>query len=284
MDMVDEYVDASSMQHRDAQDVLEEFSYELSKMRGRCIDIGCGPGDITEEMLRMLPHDAKVVGADISQTMVNYARQKHSDEKRLSYVVLDIETSELPSDQVEQYDNAVSFYCLHWCNDLWRAFQNTYKLLRPNGKALVMFLGYHFGFKAYLQLKQNPRYQPYLQDACRYVPYFQRFKCKDARASLRKMLEDIGFDVLHCSKREKSFKYSKQSLKNHMVAVNPFIPRMPDEIKNEFIDMLLREVIANGDTVMSKNASISLEDEQSEHIVLRYYLLIAYVQKPQLIS
>jgi len=58
-------------------------------------------------------------GADISQTMVNYARQKYSDEKRLSYIVLDIETSELPNDQIEKYDNVISMYCLHWCNDMW---------------------------------------------------------------------------------------------------------------------------------------------------------------------
>lgn len=143
MEMVEDYVsEGSNMQHRDAQDVVEEFSFELSKMRGRCLDIGSGPGDITKEMLLpILPHDTEVVGeqmkiwwyalifyeepcvifagADISQAMVNYARKKYSDDKRLSYIVLDIETPELPSDQVEQYDNAVSFYCLHWCNDIW---------------------------------------------------------------------------------------------------------------------------------------------------------------------
>jgi len=60
-------------------------------------------------------------GADVSQTMVNYARQKHS-EKRLSYIVLDIETSELPNDQIGQYENIFSFNCLHWCNDMWYFF------------------------------------------------------------------------------------------------------------------------------------------------------------------
>lgn len=50
--------------------------------------------------------------------MVNYAREKYSG-KRLSYIVLDIETSELPSDHIAHFDNAVSFYCLHWCEDLW---------------------------------------------------------------------------------------------------------------------------------------------------------------------
>lgn len=71
---------------------------------------------------------------------------------------------------------------------------------------------------------------------------------------------------------------------DHMRAVNPFIARMPDEIRNEFVDLLLQDVIASDDTLISKNVSIPLQDEQSEHIVLRYYLLIAHVQRPQLIS
>lgn len=274
--MVEDYVnEGSSMQRRDAEDVVQEFSYELSKMRGKVLDVGSGPGNFTKNiLLPILPNDTEVVGADISETMVNYAR-KYSSDKRLSYVVLDIETSDLPSDQVGQYDNAVSFYCLHWCNDIWRAFDNVYKLLRQNGKAIMMFIGQHFGFEAYLRLKQNPRYQSYLQDAPRYVPYFQRRKCKDVRASLRKMLQEIGFEILHCSQREKSYQYSKQSLKNHVCAVNPFIKRMPDDLKGEFVDNLLSEI-------MSQNVLIPLQNknDEEEYVVLRYYLLIAYVQKP----
>lgn len=64
MEMVENYVgEGSNMQHRDAQDVVEEFSCDLSKMRGKCLDIGSGPGDITKEMLLpLLPSDAEVVG------------------------------------------------------------------------------------------------------------------------------------------------------------------------------------------------------------------------------
>lgn len=89
------------------------------------------------------------------------------------------------------------------------------------------------------------------------------------------MLEDIGFEILHCSKREKSYQYSKQSFKNHVSAVNPFIKRMPDDMKDEFVDYLVNEI-------MSQNALIPMKSKNSEeeYIILRYYLLIAYVQKP----
>ncbi|KAL6422166.1 hypothetical protein ACFW04_010893 [Cataglyphis niger] len=212
MNSAEKYVTASSMQHRDVNNLIDEFNCELSLMQGKCLDIGCGPGQITKErLLSSLPDEATIVGADISQEMVNYA-SKNNAHNRLSYIVLDIESLDIPKDQIEQYDNVVSFYCLHWCIDLRRAFENIYKLLRPGGKALVMFISYHMGFKAYIRLKENLQFQPYLQDAQRYLPYFQRIGCKNMKASLEELLQDIGFEILHCSNREKSFQYTKQSL------------------------------------------------------------------------
>lgn len=37
----------------------------------------------------------------------------------------------------------------------------------------------------------------------KYVPYFHR--CVNPRATLKKILEESGFEVMHCSRREKSF-------------------------------------------------------------------------------
>lgn len=45
------YVQADSIQRRDALDVIEEFSDQINQMRGNCIDIGCGPGTVTKELL-----------------------------------------------------------------------------------------------------------------------------------------------------------------------------------------------------------------------------------------
>lgn len=50
--------------------------------------------------------------------MIDYARITNADEDRLSFVELNIEADSLPSDQIEAYDNAVSFYCLHWCQNM----------------------------------------------------------------------------------------------------------------------------------------------------------------------
>lgn len=63
MDSVEEYIDSSDLQRKDSLDVIEEFSDEIAKMHGRCIDIGCGPGSLTKDvLLPRLPPDAVVVG------------------------------------------------------------------------------------------------------------------------------------------------------------------------------------------------------------------------------
>jgi len=64
MEKVEDYVNkGNTMQRRDAQDIIDEFCPELKKMRGKCLDIGSGPGDVTKEMLLpILPHDAEIIG------------------------------------------------------------------------------------------------------------------------------------------------------------------------------------------------------------------------------
>lgn len=63
MNMVEEYVNASTTQYRDAFDLVEEFKNEISEMKGKCIDIGCGPGDVSKKLvLPKLSPKAELVG------------------------------------------------------------------------------------------------------------------------------------------------------------------------------------------------------------------------------
>lgn len=278
MELPEIYVANSSMQRRDTIELIVEFSNDLSNMKkGKCIDIGCGPGQVTRDiLLTFLPEETETVGADISEEMINYGRKNYAD-KRLSYIVLDIESDHLPSDQIGKYKHVFSFYCLHWCKDMRRAFKNIYKLLRPEGKGLIMFLSYHVGFEAYLRLKEDPRFQPYLEDVDNYISYFQRNRYKDIKASAQEMFEDIGFKILHCSNRKKSFRYSKENLTNSACAVNPFVKRFSDEnLKKEFLEQLVKEIAFLNENVPFKK---DVGDEE-EYISLPYYLLVAYLQKP----
>ncbi|XP_076239148.1 juvenile hormone acid methyltransferase [Calliopsis andreniformis] len=270
------YANRSKLQYLDAKDIVEEFEKELSEMEGKCIDIGCGPGNVTMDLiLRRLSPEVELVGVDISQSMIDYARQKYSDEKRLSFMQLDIETTNLSNELVGQYSNLFSFYCFHWCKDVRLAFENTYKLLRPGGKALIMFLGWNDGFDAYARLPTYSQYKPYTQDALRYVPFFHR--CKDSRIALRQMLEEIGFEVLHCSRRERSYIYQNLDIfKDYVLAVNPFTSRVPENLKEDFNNDLSREVASR--KIHFRN---NIDNDQQEYSILDiYHILVAYLRKP----
>lgn len=68
--------------------------------------------------------------------------------------------------------------------------------------------------------------------------------------------------------------YSYFFFTDHVCAVNPFIKRFPDDMKDEFVEHLISEI-------MSQNVLIPLKSKNSEeYIILKYDLLIAYVQKP----
>lgn len=54
------------------------------------------------------------IGADISKQMIEYARKTSTDEDRIDFIELDIETAKIPANEIGRYDNAFSFYCLHW--------------------------------------------------------------------------------------------------------------------------------------------------------------------------
>jgi SAM-dependent methyltransferase len=60
---------------------------------------------------------SRISGSDISKKMIDFAKDTHANEKRLSFIELNIEVDELPSNLINAFDNAVSFYCLHWCQN-----------------------------------------------------------------------------------------------------------------------------------------------------------------------
>lgn len=152
------YKRSNDLQRRDAKHTIEEFSYILQWRPDGCdslLDIGCASGDVTIDiLLPILPSNFKrLVGVDVSQEMVEFSRQQYP-LSRVSFekfdVGLDIEKQQLRN--AEQFDHITSFFCLHWIQNQELAVQNIFKLLRPGGDMLLMFLAQHPVFEIYKQL------------------------------------------------------------------------------------------------------------------------------------
>jgi len=100
-----------------ATKVLPKYINSMSWKTGdRVLDLGCGPGKMTTQVLMpLLPEDfSLLVGADISAKMIQYASETYTHPK-LRFTQFDLakdieNTSQLrPSD----YDKIFSFFCLH---------------------------------------------------------------------------------------------------------------------------------------------------------------------------
>lgn len=64
--------------------------------------------------------------------MTDFAKLKYANDKRLSFITMDIEASELPTNEIGQYDNVVSFFCLHWCRNIKYFYYYIYMFYSPS--------------------------------------------------------------------------------------------------------------------------------------------------------
>jgi len=64
------YVSNNKLQREKAINLIEEFKEDLKNISGKCMDIGCGPGDVTKEIILPALHpNAVVIGKKIILTL-----------------------------------------------------------------------------------------------------------------------------------------------------------------------------------------------------------------------
>ncbi|XP_018347583.1 PREDICTED: juvenile hormone acid O-methyltransferase-like [Trachymyrmex septentrionalis] len=195
------YITNNKLQREKAFAITDEFNEYLKNISGKCIDIGCGPGDVTKDIiLPALDPNAEVIGIDISESMIDYAKKKYIKEKRLEFDVLDIQTKNLPAKYVSEFNLVLSFHTLHWCNDIKQAFENIYRMLRPNGVMLVLFAASHNVFNVLENMIYDVRFAPYIKDVKKYT--WPLRNSINPRKQLKELLQTLGFTVVHCSHRD----------------------------------------------------------------------------------
>ncbi|XP_032670640.1 juvenile hormone acid O-methyltransferase-like [Odontomachus brunneus] len=237
-----EYAKVNNLSHSVIYHLIREFEEELAHMSGKCIDIGCGPGDVTRyTLLPALDPKAVITGIDISEDMIRYAKKLCDDEQRLKFEALDIQTKHLPEKYVSEYDHMFTFHTLHWCDDIRQVFENIYCLLRPGGTILILTLVYHDVFDILYKLSQDIRYKPYITHVKNFIPPF--YDSIQANKELKALLKSIGFNVLHCSHRERT--YCAQDIQEYptliLAFVTQFLKNMPHDRMEQFKDEFTRE-------------------------------------------
>jgi len=129
------YTTSQKRSCRSANQRMSAAILELAELEGaRVIDIGCGDGTYSAELLAA--GASKVLGVDAAQLAIERARERFGEHKDLHFEVVDIYSLE-PAD--EPYDVAVVRGILHHLYDVERAVERICRVARriivlePNG-------------------------------------------------------------------------------------------------------------------------------------------------------
>lgn len=202
------YKRSNGLQRRDAKQTIDEFAMTLQWRSDGCdslLDIGCGSGDVTIDfLLPILPLNfQRLVGVDISEEMVQFARQQYP-HPRISFDKFDLSTDiDKQAFCCEPFDHITSFYCLHWVQNQERAIQNMHKLLKPDGDMLLVFLAQNPIFEIYKQMSMSKSWSKYMTDVDRFISPYQY--SKNPADQFGKLLYSCGFTEYSVEIREKFF-------------------------------------------------------------------------------
>ncbi|KAK4872388.1 hypothetical protein RN001_014417 [Aquatica leii] len=215
----------------DADYVLNKYLSVLQTNNNNIVlDVGCGPGNVTyEKLLPLLPTSTKqIIGVDISNNNIEYARQHYQMDPKVSYEQLDILTDTIPNKYVEAFDLIVSLYCFHLVGDHRKAFTNIYKMLKPGGKVLISFISKSLIPDMYQYVYENPKWTKYMSNFKDVV-----FKPQTDEFT-KKLFDEIGFVQVRSEERENTYTYNKEYAYGIIKSLNLF--DVPKDLEKEFIE------------------------------------------------
>jgi trans-aconitate 2-methyltransferase len=96
------------------------------------LDAGCGSGRITEALIGRLP-DGRVIGVDVSESMVAAARERLGSDADIRRADL----LELERELEEPVDAILSTATFHWVADHAALFRSLHGVLRPGGRLIA---------------------------------------------------------------------------------------------------------------------------------------------------
>ncbi|KAH7949184.1 hypothetical protein HPB49_006231 [Dermacentor silvarum] len=169
------------------------------------LDVGCGTGGFTCRALLPLNRPAtRIVGADVSPSMLEYAR-RHNNQGSIAYELLDITSSPEVSAFVAkngQFQRVYSFLCFHLVPDLTVAFQNISDLLTTDGECLVTACVTNPALDAWLDVHAMPEWKTWVADPRVVFPSSIYFNYGGTMAQIeeetRKCVVHAGLECIAC--------------------------------------------------------------------------------------
>ena len=132
------YDDVAQLQRHVGECLLQQAMASVSVSHGQVIlDLGCGTGYLPQKLVDGDSNQHQIIGLDLAFGMVQFARQKISEEHVL-FVCADAELLPLADNSV---DLMVSNFAIQWCPSKASLFANIYRVLKPGGSFLFTLPG-----------------------------------------------------------------------------------------------------------------------------------------------
>lgn len=125
------YDNVAELQRNVGRDLLQAFLPE--NLTGNIIDLGCGTGFLTQELL---PHCETLVALDLALSMLQTTREKLRNS--VNYVCADAE--QLPF-STESINAVFSNLALQWCQPIDEALNELRRVLKTNGTLVFSIFG-----------------------------------------------------------------------------------------------------------------------------------------------
>lgn len=199
------------------------------------LDAGCGDGRISHQLSLRVPK-GRVVGIDSSASMIQFAQANYASQANLSFALKDV--CEL--DYVNEFDVAVSTFCLQWVPDKAAAFRGIRRSLRPGGAAILIM---PFRNPAIASLRKQmtgeTRWNRY------FVDYIDPSDCADDRR-YEAYARQAGFTINSYQIGETSGSFnSVAAFANFLSALTPHLEHLAGEDdKRAFMEELVTRYLA----------------------------------------
>lgn len=257
-DMVRSYVHYSDLQRRWAWSFLAPHLKEVPP-DAKILDIGCGDGKITADIAKFIPQGS-ILGIDLSNSMLEWATRKYHPLEHPNLFFM--KGSFLETEVFDQFDWVVSFCALQHCTDQKGALREISKILKPNGKLLILVPA--MNNKAWNQARAK------VQNSPKWAPYWQGYHPRKFLSvqQYEDLLKETGFQIVKIENTQTMDPFiDRDEILDWLEGTfAPVVPKdQTREFYREWIEEYLRldpQAIDENGTVYARLGFISIEATQ----------------------
>ncbi len=115
---------------------------DFCDLRGNCLEIGCGNGVTTQEILKRF--DVSVTAIDIDEEEIEMAKKRLKEVK-----LVQADAMALPFEN-SSFDCVIELSTFHHVKDYQKALREVYRVLKKGGSFFMFDVGQHFFFSLFM--------------------------------------------------------------------------------------------------------------------------------------